>query len=141
MVIYPAQLGLRLFCTSCLLETRHSAHPTPHGSPTHYESLGLDASASSKQIKVAFIELSKKYHPDVNPDNPDAVKRFHDITEAYGVLNNPVLRRKYDRGRLGRLNSIADREAVTHTVSLKSLIDSNVILVILSLDLDLYGSN
>ena len=83
---------------------------------TYYEDLEIDSDSTSDEIKDAFYQLSKKFHPDKNPD-PEAIKRFQAINEAYKTLGNPRLRRKYDTGTLGRMSSVADREISKHTVS------------------------
>ena len=43
----------------------------------YYEDLGIDQNADSKKIKEAYYSLSKQFHPDLNPENPEAYKRFH----------------------------------------------------------------
>lgn len=62
----------------------------------YYKILGISKSASAEEIKRAYREKAKKYHPDRNPDSPNAEQRFKDITEAYEVLRDPAKRRKYD---------------------------------------------
>lgn len=62
---------------------------------TLYEVLGVSRHATPQEIKQAFRALSRKYHPDLNPD-PEAQKRFQEIVEAYEVLSHPVKRRVYD---------------------------------------------
>lgn len=63
----------------------------------HYETLGLQTSASPKDIKRSFYHLSKTHHPDHNRDDPLASKRFMRISEAYSVLSHTDRRAKYDR--------------------------------------------
>lgn len=63
---------------------------------SHYETLGLSPSASKEQIKKAYKELSKKYHPDVSKD-ADAVERFKRINHAYSVLKDQDARNNYDQ--------------------------------------------
>lgn len=62
----------------------------------YYEVLGVDKSASDKEIKSAFRKLAKKYHPDVNKE-PDAADKFKEAQEAYAVLSDEDKRRQYDQ--------------------------------------------
>jgi curved DNA-binding protein len=61
-----------------------------------YEILGISRDATADQIQQAFRTLARKFHPDVNAD-PSAEDRFKEINEAYQVLSDPALRKKYDR--------------------------------------------
>ena len=61
----------------------------------YYSILGLDRSASSEDIKRAYRNLAKQFHPDMNP-HPDAARRFSEIDEAHDVLIDPDSRRNYD---------------------------------------------
>ena len=68
------------------------------GFKDYYEILGLQSSrVSDLQIKNAYREYVKKYHPDLNSGNKSSEERFKDISEAYKVLSNPNSKRKYDR--------------------------------------------
>lgn len=67
----------------------------------YYDVLGVSSSATQAQIKTAYYKQSFIYHPDRNSGSEEATIRFSDINEAYTVLGNKVLRRKYDRGLLG----------------------------------------
>jgi molecular chaperone DnaJ len=62
----------------------------------YYELLGVDRSASQRDIKRAYREMARKYHPDVS-DASDAESRFKEINEAYQVLSDPEKRNVYDR--------------------------------------------
>jgi DnaJ-class molecular chaperone len=62
----------------------------------YYSTLGVQKSASEKEIKQAFRRLARKYHPDVNPGDKTAEARFKEINEAYEVLGDPSTRKKYD---------------------------------------------
>ena len=63
----------------------------------YYSVLNVVRTASPKEIKMKYYELSKKYHPDLNRDNKDAEATFVRINEAYSVLSNESKRRDYDR--------------------------------------------
>ena len=60
-----------------------------------YEVLEVMPNAKMGEIKSKYYELSKKYHPDLNKDNPEASVKFREISEAYEVLGNYDLRRQY----------------------------------------------
>lgn len=62
----------------------------------YYKVLGVDKSASAADIKKAYRKLARKYHPDLNPNDKDAEKKFKEINEANEVLNDPEKRAKYD---------------------------------------------
>ncbi len=66
----------------------------------YYEILGVKKTASDAEIKKAYRDLAKKYHPDKNKGNKDAENRFKEISEAYAVLSDAEKRSQYDR--LGR---------------------------------------
>jgi curved DNA-binding protein len=63
----------------------------------YYKILGVDKTASEKDIKSAFRRLARQHHPDVNPNDSGAEERFKEINEAYEVLSDPEKRRKYDQ--------------------------------------------
>jgi molecular chaperone DnaJ len=64
----------------------------------HYETLNVPRDATPEQIKKSFRELALKYHPDRNPDNPQAEEQFKKINEAYSVLGDPEKKARYDSG-------------------------------------------
>jgi len=63
----------------------------------YYEVLGVSRDASEAEIKKAFRQLARKYHPDANPGDTSAEEKFKEINEAYEVLGNPEKRAAYDR--------------------------------------------
>lgn len=63
----------------------------------YYEVLGLQKGASDAEIKKAYRKLAKQYHPDLNPDDPNAEAKFKEINEANQVLSDPEKRAKYDQ--------------------------------------------
>lgn len=65
----------------------------------YYQILGVTAESSDDDIRRSYRKLAMQYHPDRNPNSPEAEEKFKDIAEAYGVLTDPVKRQQYDTAR------------------------------------------
>ena len=63
----------------------------------YYEVLGLQKSASADEIKRAYRQMAKKYHPDMNPGDSDAEQKFKEVNEAYAILSDEDKKAKYDQ--------------------------------------------
>ncbi len=90
----PMYLDFRLIQSGCSF-FHSSTFRYANSNKTHYDILGMDRKASQRDIRSAFLTLSKKHHPDINK-NKDASKHFMEINEAYNILYNPAKRYHYD---------------------------------------------
>ena len=63
----------------------------------YYDVLGVSRTASEEEIRTAYRELARKHHPDLNPDNEEAKKKFQEVQIAFEVLNDAKKREQYDR--------------------------------------------
>ena len=63
----------------------------------YYKILGVDKKASEDDIKKAYRKLARKLHPDLNPNDKEAHKKFQQVNEANEVLSDPEKRKKYDQ--------------------------------------------
>lgn len=84
-----------------LLNLAVGAHRTISTSATlsqkdYYKILGVAKNCAGKDIKKAYYQLAKKYHPDTNKDDPNASKKFQEVSEAYEILSDDTKRKEYD---------------------------------------------
>jgi DnaJ-class molecular chaperone len=63
----------------------------------HYKVLGVEKTASAEEIQKAYRDLARKYHPDLNPDDKSAKKKFQEVQAAFDVLGDPAKRQRYDK--------------------------------------------
>ncbi|MBF0288706.1 MAG: DnaJ domain-containing protein [SAR324 cluster bacterium] len=74
-----------------------------------YQILGISKSATQDDIKKAYRKLAKKFHPDLNPGNQEAEKKFKETSEAYDMLETAEKREKYDQGELDQAQNFSGR--------------------------------
>jgi curved DNA-binding protein CbpA len=98
MSVYLQRITRPITSRSCLcfLISPGRSFSTKQTSSNHYDVLGIKSNATAKEVKSAFYRLSKKHHPDVNPNDINAAKKFSVISNAYDTLGDPVKRRDYD---------------------------------------------
>ncbi len=63
----------------------------------YYRILEVEKDATERELKIAYRKLAKKYHPDLNKDDPHAMKKFIELKEAYDTLIDPEKRKIYDQ--------------------------------------------
>ncbi len=64
-----------------------------------YRRLQVGPEASDQEVRRAYLRLAHEVHPDANPEDPEAARRFQEITEAYQILSRPERRARYDQAR------------------------------------------
>ena len=87
----------------------------------YYEVLGVSKGASDDEIKKAFRKMSKKYHPDLNPNNKEAEKKFKEVNEAYQVLSDPERKVNTTNSDTQVLTRTSERAAVALTAAVLTL--------------------
>ena len=86
----------------------------------YYEVLGIDKSASEKELKSAYRKLAKKYHPDANPGDKQSEEKFKELSEAYDILKDPEKRKLYDKFDHAAFDGNIILQAVTLKIFLKT---------------------
>ena len=98
---------------------------TSNGKRDYYEVLGVARAATDQEIKSAYRKLALQFHPDRNPNNPDAEEKFKECSEAYAVLADGEKRAAYDRYGHAGLGGSGGRKASTPTTSAISSVTSS----------------
>ena len=94
----------------------------------YYKILGFETNrVSIEEIKIAFREQAKKYHPDLNEGSGIAEERFKDINEAYRKLSNPASKRKYDRSWNSNIGKKRNREQNARNINQSDTVFGEVI--------------
>eukprot|EP00048_Salpingoeca_helianthica_P022054 m.16125 g.16125 ORF g.16125 m.16125 type:complete len:476 (+) comp6818_c0_seq1:58-1485(+) len=83
--------------TSATHQQRHLHTSVPLLKRDYYDVLGVGKEASASEIKSAYYKLAKQYHPDANPGDKEASKKFSELSEAYEILSDKSKRSQYDR--------------------------------------------
>eukprot|EP01103_Thecamoeba_quadrilineata_P007530 TRINITY_DN17394_c0_g1_i1.p1 TRINITY_DN17394_c0_g1~~TRINITY_DN17394_c0_g1_i1.p1 ORF type:complete len:461 (-),score=123.37 TRINITY_DN17394_c0_g1_i1:113-1495(-) len=78
-------------------KTNNNAMPAKKPKVDYYEVLGIQKTATTSEVTKAYYKLAKRYHPDKNPDDPEAEEKFKLISEAYQVLTDAEKRERYDK--------------------------------------------
>jgi len=74
------------------------------GMKDYYRILGITPESDDEQIRSQYRKLAMQYHPDRNPEDPQAEEKFKEIAEAYGVLTDPQKRSQYDAAKAAGVN-------------------------------------
>ena len=94
----------------------------------YYKILGFETNrVSIDEVKIAFREQAKKYHPDLNEGSENAEERFKDINEAYRILSNPSSKRKYDRSWNNNIGKRKNKEQNAKNINQSDTVFGEVI--------------
>ncbi|KAI9136441.1 DnaJ domain-containing protein [Paraphysoderma sedebokerense] len=114
--LFSGRLPRSRLCPS--IQRRCASSSSSSSSSSLYDILGVHPTADKKAIKAQYYKLSLKYHPDHNPSDSEAQKKFVQISDAYGILSNDLKRRDYDRSEVQKRSSnIYNRRSHSSTSS------------------------
>lgn len=82
-----------------------------HNGFCHYDTLGIDRAASKKDIRIAYLQKTKEFHPDMNPDDTTMHEKFVKVTKAYEVLGNETMRTLYNNSTSHLTNAVTRTHA------------------------------
>ena len=103
----------------------------------YYDILGVSRSATADEIKKAYRKLSRKYHPDMAPDDKSADQKFKEVQEAYDVLRDDKKRKQYDQ--FGHSFQQAGPVDITSHPAVRDRLTSKTSLEVVALILEIYS--
>jgi len=115
MINYTAKCIIKpIFCYLPIISSRFMASiPKFNPGVDYYKTLGLKNTATESEIKKAYFQLAKKYHPDVN--KTASAEKFKEISEAYHILSDNSIRKDYDAARSGNFSYTQNPYTKSHS--------------------------
>ncbi|MEW5702904.1 MAG: J domain-containing protein [Candidatus Zixiibacteriota bacterium] len=94
---------------------------------THYETLRVPPTASRREIRSAYRQLMKGYHPDVHRGDPSYVRKAQEVNAAYDILKDPARRRKYDSSLAPRRFREEQRHSAANPATKEDILEKAVV--------------